>query len=413
MNRNRLAKHSDIGPVRLLHIVGDSKFGGGSIVILRLALMAQQMGWHVDVLTTDKVFQKLLAENGVGIVDLDVIWRNIRPARDLAGLVRLFRFLRHSGYDIIHTHTSKAGFVGRLAARLAGIRHIVHTVHGFAFHEESTAATLRIYSLLERVAAHACDRIVTVSEFHRRWALKLNIASAEKIVAIPNGLPPDRVKPLLSRDEVRSNLGIASDTLLLLATGRLAEQKGFEYLLAALPEVSARLQTPFKLLFAGTGPLQEELTSLAANCGVLDRVQFLGFRQDIADLLAATDIVVLPTLREGLSIALLEAMAAGAPIITTLIGSNAEATQYGLGARLVPSKDSKALAAAIVELAAGKSLARATARRGKQIFERYYNEDRMLNGYRAMYRQLLLTGERPLKEVRAPQLVGVPAESFQ
>jgi glycosyltransferase involved in cell wall biosynthesis len=397
----------------LLHIVGDSKFGGGSIVILRLALMAQQMGWQVDVLTTDKVFQKLLAENGVGIVDLDVIWRNIRPARDFAGLIRLFRFLRHSGYDIIHTHTSKAGFVGRLAARLAGLAHIVHTVHGFAFHEESTPATLRIYSLLERVAAYACDRIVTVSEFHRRWALELNIGSAEKIVAIPNGLPPDRIKPQHSRDEVRSALGVSPDTLLLLATGRLAEQKGFEYLLESLPEVTARLQTPFKLLFAGTGPLQEELKRLASNFGVLDRVQFLGFREDIADLLAATDIVVLPTLREGLSIALLEAMAAGAPIITTLIGSNAEATQYGLGARLVPAKDSKALAAAIVELAAGKSLARATARRAKQIFERYYNEDRMLNGYRAMYRQLLLTGESHLKKVKAHQLVGAPAESFQ
>lgn len=396
-----MSKRTNTGPVKLLHIVGDSKFGGGSIVVLSLAEMVHRMGWQVDVLTTDKVFQKLLKKHGIGVVDLDVIRRDINPVRDLAGLSRLYSFLRKNRYDIVHTHTSKAGFVGRLAARAAGVSHILHTVHGFAFHEESTALALRLYSILERIAAHACHRIVTVSEFHRSWALKLGIGNKEKIVAVPNGLDPHRIKPQRNREAVRNELGLRPGTLLFLTTGRLAEQKGFEYLLQALPEVSSRLKAPFLLALAGAGPLLLTLKQMVANLGLRDKVKFLGFRNDIGDLLAACDMVVLPSLREGLSIALLEAMAAGKPIITTSIGSNIEVTCTGFGscAKLVPPKDTGALAAAMIQVAEHGPQVIAKARKAKETFERHYTEARMLNGYRALYEKLLLTPHRNLKEV--------------
>ncbi len=374
--------------MRILHIVGDSKYGGGSVIILRLALMARSMGWEVDCLTTDPIFQNMLRKSGIGVVPLNVIWRKIRPVHDLRGLHRLTEFLKRSKYDLVHTHTSKAGFVGRLAARRAGSPRIVHTVQGFSFHEESGAATRWPYSALERLAARWCDRIVAVSEYHRDWALRLGIGAPGQLVAIPNGIPPERVLATESREVTRQSWGLSGDQCAILATGRLALQKGFVYLLGAAPILAARMPRPFRILIAGDGPLREDLEARARALGVTDCVTFLGFQAQVGDLLAAADVVVVPSLWEGLSIALLEAMAAGKPIVTTRIGSNREATWEGDAALLVPSKDPEALAEAIIRLDSETTMAGALARRARARYEAFYTEGRMESAYRELYLSL-------------------------
>jgi glycosyltransferase involved in cell wall biosynthesis len=375
--------------VRLLHVVGESSFGGGSIIITRLAEMASRMGWHVDVLTTDRILQEKLRAAEIGVIDLDVVRRKVDPLRDLSGLIRLWSFLVRQRYDIVHTHTSKGGFIGRLAAKAARVPTIVHTVHGFAFHEETPERTVRTYALLERIAAKACDRIVAVSNYHREWAIRLKIADAVKIAAIPNGIPSARVEPILNREVMRRALNVASDERLLLNAGRLANEKGLEDLLAAMKWLAHDPRFKFKLLIAGSGPLESTLESKARDFGIQHNVIFSGFRNDVGNLLAASDIVVLPTLREGLSISLLEAMAAGKPIVTTTIGSNIEATQDGVGARLVRTHDPRRLADAILELSSDDSRCQSMANRARGIIERHYSEERMLESYRAEYLQLL------------------------
>jgi glycosyltransferase involved in cell wall biosynthesis len=380
--------HKESDPVRVLHVVGNSRFGGIAAIILGLGRVAKAEGWQVDVLATDPVVQQAVRQNGLGIVDLDVIRREIRPLWDLAGLVRLRNFLRSQPYRIVHTHTSKAGFVGRLAARLANVPVIVHTAHGFAFHESSPSSTRLVYSTLERFASRWCDRIVSVSEFHRRWALELRMCKPREIMAIPNGVAVARRNPGVVPAELRSQLGAREGDLLILSLSRLAPDKGIDHLIEAaaiLPLAEHRI----RIVIAGDGPIRDRLEQRARNLGVTDRVTFLGYRQDIGDLLAACDLVVLPSLREGLSMSLLEAMAAGKPIIATRIGSQIEVTSQAEVARLVPPADAPALAEAIVQFARDPALMARLATTARTLYASRYTESRMLDSYRQLYFDLL------------------------
>ncbi len=378
-----------VRPTRMIHIVGDSEFGGGAFIILRLAEMAQQLGCRVDVLTTNKKFQEVLVHAEIGVVDLDVIWRNIRPIRDIVGLLRLYHFLRSNNYDIVHTHTSKAGFIGRLAGWLAGSKRVIHTVHGFAFHEESSLITKCLYVLLERVASRWCDHIVTVSNFHREWAIQLRIGNERKVLSIPNGIPIERVQPDKGVRELQAEYRGDESVFIILTAGRLARQKGLEFLIQALPLLKARISMPFKVVLAGSGPLKAVLEEMVVDLGLERDVVFSGFQRNVGNLLASCDLVVLPSLREGLSIALLEGMAAGKPIVTTSIGSNKEVTSDGEGAWLVPPKDVKELANAIAVLMEDRKKAEDLAARGKAIYLERYTEDNMLKRYAVLYEHLL------------------------
>ena len=379
-------------PIKVLHVLGDSKYGGGTAGTLAMAQAAQGAGWSVDLLTTDPMTIDAARQRGVGVVNLDVSWRDIRPWRDLRGLWRLRTFLKSAGYRLVHTHTSKAGFVGRLAATLAGVPVIVHTMHGFAIHEDSPALQRHAYAFLEWIAARCCDRMVTVSHFHRRWALQLGIAAGNKLVAIPNGVP--EWTPDAGRAETRKSLGLAGHHVAVVSNSRIAAEKGLEDLLDAAALLRGEAMERVRILLAGEGALRATLEQRATRLGIGHLVRFLGFRSDMPDLLAAADIVALPSLREGLSMALLEAMAAGKPVIATTISSFQEATKDGESALLVPAQDAPALAAAITELVDHPDRAAALGRRGREIYLQEYTLSRMTDQYLHLYEELL-TPDQP------------------
>lgn len=373
--------------MRMLHIVGDSRFGGAGRIILGLGRVAQADGWKVDVLATDPVFQRALRQEGLGVIHLDVIRREIRPFWDWAGLIRLYQFLSQERYRVVHTHTSKAGFVGRLAARMAGVPAIVHTIHGFAFHERSPRAVRAFYSNLERIAANWCDQLVSVSRFHREWAISLGICDAERIAAIPNGIavPPRTMG--VSASGLRRRLGVPDAGLLILSMARLAPDKGLEYLIEAASMLPPELAGA-RIVIAGEGPARAGLEQAVRDHGVAHKVIFLGFREDVGDLLAASDVIALPSLREGLSIALLEAMAAGKPIAATSIGSHAELASQSEIAVMVPPGDARALAGALVQLSCDADLRARLGNNARALYEKHYTEARMLESYRQLYSSL-------------------------
>ena len=242
--------------------------------------------------------------------------------------------------------------------------------------------------MLERLASCWCDRIVSVNEFHRRWALELGICGPRKIVAIPNGIARPSPKSPMSTAGLRLGQGMRSADLIIFNMGRLAPEKGVEYLIEAA-SLLQRTGQSFRVVLAGDGPLRAGLERLAEDLDVRRKVDFLGHREDIPDLLAACDLVVLPSLREGLSIALLEAMAAGKPIVTTQIGSNRAVASQAEMALLVPPGDPQALCDAILRCWGDAALRARLGTNARLLFESRYTEDRMLGSYRQLYLDLL------------------------
>ena len=370
---------------QICHIVGDSKYGGGSKIITRLAEAGRDAGHEVCILATDPTFCGYVEGRGLSTVKLDCIRRPINPVRDFHGVRLLQKHLEYARYDIVHTHTSKAGFLGRLAARRAGVPRIIHTVHGFAFHEGTARPALFAYSQIERLAAYWCDCMVTVSDFHRDWALELGIGHDDKLVSIPNGIiEPDGCSSE-SYSRIRSEFNIQPEQHLILSAGRLATGKGLEDLLAAVAHMREQGEQGLRVLLPGTGPLASKLDSEVERLGLSDVVKFPGFRTDVGALLAAADLVVLPSHREGLSIALLEAMASRRPIVATAIGSNLEATNNGESARIVPPGDPSRLAEAIIDILNDPHEAERLALISRSIWEERYTEKRMLNKYLRLY----------------------------
>jgi glycosyltransferase involved in cell wall biosynthesis len=387
----------------MLHIKGSAPFGGDCVLMLELGRAARERGFEVDVLATDPHFREMIREEGLGLVELDVIRREIRPLWDFRGLKRLTAFLSRSSYTLVHTHTTKPGIVGTLAARRAGVQAIMHTVHLFPFHEETGRLATAAYVGAERLAARWCDRIVTVSEFQREWALRAGIGKPEQVIAIANGVPAERAQPKRSSAEVRAELGIG-EAFMMLSTGRLAEQKGLEHLIRAADLLRNDLPSA-KIVLAGVGPLRTQLSRLVSDLGLDDMVKLVGHRSDVGDLLAAADLVVLPSLWEGLSISLLEAMAAGKPVVTTAIGSNREVTNDGEAAMLVPPKDVEGLAAAIRSLATDRARLEELGRRGQAAQLERYTLQRMLDAYLDEYDRLLRQ-KSPRASTRQFQLEG-------
>ncbi|MCC6395223.1 MAG: glycosyltransferase family 4 protein [Bryobacterales bacterium] len=375
--------------VRILHVVGDSKLGGASLGIIRLARFWQTLDWEVAVLATDPQFCGAAAAAGVPVIPADVIWREIRPWADLKGLWKLYRFLRSHRYTVVHTHTTKAGFVGRIAARMANVPVVIHTVHGLAFHESSPRVKILFYTVLERIASWGCQKVIAVSHFHEQWGKQLGIAAREKIRAIPNGIPDSRNSVCEDRQRVRDRWNIKEGQTVLLTPGRLAPEKGLEDLLNALGQLSPEPRQRLALLIVGEGELRLNLERMAEDAGLREQVCFTGFQEDIPELLAASDIVVFPTWREGLSIALLEAMCQGCAIITTAIGSNREATNEGEGALLVAPKQPAQLAAAITKLVDDEALRSQLGMSARRIYEQRYTQERMLAGYHGLYLESL------------------------
>jgi glycosyltransferase involved in cell wall biosynthesis len=276
------------------------------------------------------------AANGVRFLPLASVRRAISPLRDLAGLVELVRLLRRERPDILHANSSKAGILGRLAAALTRVPIRIFTVHGWAFSAHSGLAS-RLYLWADRLMSPLTTVTICVSDYSRAKGLEARTCTAERTVVIPNAVEIPPATPA-GRDR---------NPPVLVAVGRLKAPKDFLTLVRAL----ALLRPGFgRALIVGEGPDRPELEAEIQRLEIGDRVHLLGERRDVLELLADADLFVLSSASEGMPVSVLEAMAAGLPVVGSRVGGVPELVVEGETGLLVEPGDPDELAAAIDRL---------------------------------------------------------------
>jgi len=377
--------------MKVLEVVCGGAWGGGSVVVRSIVQGLLARGDRVWVVCSDDENARKFAETGANVVRPPLWLRPINPF-DAVPFAYLTGLCLKEKFDLVATHTSKGGFIGRMAARIAGVPNIVHHAHGFSFNKVLGPLSHKVFVQLERLAARAGDFIISVNGEHRSMAIRLGVEAPSRICTVHNGID---FRPHLEADgrKARRELGFKDSDLLVGSVGRLAPQKGFVHLVRAMPLLLAEVPAA-QLILAGEGPLLTELEAEARQSGVGDRIHFLGFRRDVPELLAACDVFALPSLWEGLSISLLEALAAGRPIVATDIDGNREAIEDGKTALMVPAADPAGLAAALKEILTNPRLAATLGHNARLSAQERFSQERMVAQNLAVYDRVVAAGRR-------------------
>jgi glycosyltransferase involved in cell wall biosynthesis len=317
---------------------------------------------------------------GVPFVHLDHVRRSIRPWRDALALVELLRLCRRIRPDIVHAHSSKAGALGRVAAALAGVPIRVFTVHGWSFAAYEGVAG-RLYLGVERLLRRLTTTAVCVSHAARELGVAARACSPGRTVVIHNAVEVSSFARGRDRNEPPH----------IISVGRFAFPKDFSTLVEAL----ATIEEPFRSSFVGAGPAEAEVAAALRAHGLSSRVELLGNRLDVPDLLAEADVFVLSSRSEGLPISILEAMAAGLPVVATDVGGVPEAVVDRHTGLLVHLADPDALATALAALVRDPELRRRLGAQGRQRAEQLFDVPRFRAGHIALYRRELVRAGLP------------------
>jgi glycosyltransferase involved in cell wall biosynthesis len=319
------------------------------------------------------------------------IAREIRPTSDLRSFVALTRLIRAEHYDLVHTHSSKAGFLGRAAARAARCGFVVHTAHDLYFRAFPSGLKRLAFVAIEKIAAPMCDVMLFVSDAVRDDAIRSRLKDEARLVYVGNGIDLTAFRELERRLQAERRRVKPRDAVPVVGcVGRLVANKGMDTLLKAAKLVlEERPETRF--VIAGDGPLRPELEALARSLGIVSNVEFRGYLPeaiDVARQMAELDVFVLPTRREGLGIVYLEAMALGVPVVGSRVEPVTDVVADGRTGLLATVDDPRAFADATLRLLNDADLRRRMGEAGPDYVAQKFELQRVLERTEAVYREV-------------------------
>ena len=394
------------GKVKVAHIITRLILGGAQENTVLTVEGLQKIGNYEVTLFTGLSLGpegSLLEEakkRGINLVIIDSLRRNIHPWLDFKSLFTLYLLLRKGSYHIIHTHSTKAGILARMAAWNAHAPIVIHTIHGLPFFPYQNRFMNFMAVNLERLVAQGTDRIITVCDTMVKKAHRAKVAPLNKFSTIYSGMELNEFLNIKENKDLKKSLGIKDDELVVGKIARLFELKGHRFLLKSAKEVISKFPN-VKFLFIGDGILRDELKKQAIELGIKDNVIFAGLvpREKIPDYISIMDIVVHVSLREGLARAIPQAFACGKPVISFSIDGADEIIKNGRNGFLIPTPDiaeeewrnyeSTQLSSCILELLRNENLRKKMGREGKKIVDPIFRAEYMVEKIDDLYKKLL------------------------
>jgi glycosyltransferase involved in cell wall biosynthesis len=387
--------------VKILYLITRTDpLGGAHIHVRDLCQTLLEQG-HAAIVCSGGTgaFAQQLKKSGIPHQNLAHLVRNLNPWRDVAATREIVSAIRRQKPDLISTHNSKAGVLGRIAASSLGLP-VMFTAHGWSFATGVPFVQRTFYRAAERTVGHLASLIVAVSQQDRRLALQLGIAPPNRIVTIHNG-----VKEI--RPELRADPRGTPPTLVMVA--RFDRQKAPEQLVEALHPLTT---IPWRLQFVGEGPNRIGIEAMVREKGMASRIEFLGEREDVAAILGRAQALILATHWEGFPRSILEAMRAGLPVLSSDVGGVSEAVIHGQTGFLVPANDVETMRRRLEELILNPDLRESMGAAGRRRYEQAFTFERLATRTISLYRDLARpTSARRPKDLTSPAGIRPPEGS--
>ena len=385
-------------PMRVMRVIARLNMGGPALHVSYLAAGLEQRGYATTLvsgtLARGESSMAFVADRlGVRVVPLPELGREISPLRDVVAAWKLSRLVRDERPHILHTHTAKAGTIGRLAALLSGSARppiVVHTFHGHILSGYFDPVRASMFRLLERGLAHVATALVAVSPEVRDELVRFGVAPSSKFVVIRLGIELEKrvhAEPGL-REESRRQLGVTPDRFFVGWVGRMTGVKRVDDVLVGFARLR-ELGVDAVLGLIGDGPDREGIERRAGELGIIRHCLFLGYQEEVAPFYAAFDTVVLPSANEGTPVSVIESLAAGRPVVATRVGGVPDVVQEGVDGFLVETGDTEALAQQLAVLARDPGLRTRMGEAGRERILRRYAVDRLIDDIDLLYRSLL------------------------
>jgi glycosyltransferase involved in cell wall biosynthesis len=382
---------------KVLHIITRVVNGGADENTLFTINGLDKDKYQIDLLTgketESEILKRISIENHINVYQVESLIREIDAVKDFKALMEIYKIIKDNNYQIVHTHIAKAGVLGRLAAKMAGVENIIHGVHGITFPDQIPVHKREFFKNIERFCGLFTDKFITVGEDMKQKYIKANVGKAEDYLTIRSGMElSDFIDASNNHQDkinnLKKDLGIAEDDLVVGMVSKLEPRKGYKYYIEVAEEIIGD-HPEVKFLIVGNGSQFDQLKEKVKNLKLQNNIIFTGYRTDIADVFSIFDIKILTSLWEGLPRVLVQAAATAKPIVTFDVDGAWEIVDQGENGYIVPMKDTSAMVEKLKLLIEDEKLRKEMGKKSQKKVNDSWTVENMVEETDRLYQELI------------------------